>query len=58
MRTINTKSNEGILYSFLGWKPCRSEIETFENCKKTNTQTPIEPTLCFGEAKALQLCYS
>lgn len=46
-----------MLYAFLGWNRCGTDIERFENCKKTGIPYNKDPTECYNEAKTLQQCY-
>jgi hypothetical protein len=40
-----------MIYGLLGWNKCSSEIETYENCKKTGTMFKNDPTLCYNQAR-------
>jgi hypothetical protein len=47
-----------LIYSILGWNRCSSEIESYENCKKTGTIYMKDPTECYNQARELQVCYN
>ncbi len=61
IKSFDIKSNEvslslikGLLYAYLGWNRCGTDIEKFENCKKTGTPYARDPAECYNEAKTLQ----
>eukprot|EP01016_Furgasonia_blochmanni_P052053 TRINITY_DN825_c0_g2_i1.p1 TRINITY_DN825_c0_g2~~TRINITY_DN825_c0_g2_i1.p1 ORF type:complete len:207 (+),score=42.29 TRINITY_DN825_c0_g2_i1:164-784(+) len=54
---MDTKAFEVMIHSQYAFDVCRSEINTYEDCRQTDTPLPRDPAECKPQAKAVLGCY-